>query len=194
MRHPVNLSSAQSFEEPFPHFFVSASIGSALALEALSWLENGAPWKLTVAEFYEQYEFSLRDIDLPASLTCLREHSELSYLSREMSRLFSTSLLEHKVDITAHKLISGQRIRIHNDYIPGQETHRLLVQLNRGWCEKSGGLLLLFDGPSPDNLSRIVRPFHQSALGFAISSRSQHAVAPVTDGERYTLVYSFYAG
>ncbi len=97
------------------------------------------------------------------------------------------------MDVTVHKLVKSQRIRIHNDYIPGQETHRLLIQLNRGWTDEQGGMLMLFGSPRPEDVRRIVSPIHGTSLGFAISSDSHHAVSAVYSGERHTLVYSFYA-
>jgi Rps23 Pro-64 3,4-dihydroxylase Tpa1-like proline 4-hydroxylase len=193
MQPLISLATARMFEQPFAHFFVATAMESASASTLLSWLESDAPWKLKIADFYEQYEFSLHEADLPAELQRLHQYDELGLLCQEMGRLFNVHLSEDHIDITAHKLVSDQRIRIHNDYIPGQETHRLLIQFNRGWNEDRGGLLLLFSGPSADSLSRVIQPLHQSAVGFAISPRSQHAVAPVRGGERFTLVYSFYA-
>jgi hypothetical protein len=35
--------------------------------------------------------------------------------------------------MSAHKLTAGQTIRIHNDWIRGEETHRVLIQVNDGW-------------------------------------------------------------
>ncbi len=159
--------------------------------QLLEWFEKAAPWRLKIASFYEQYEFSLLDAGLPTEFATLCHADTLSYLRREMEGLFQTKLAG-PVDITAHKLVPGQRIRIHNDFIPGRETHRLLLQLNRAWSEDCGGMLLLFRRPEPESLSRMIRPSSSSALGFAISPDSYHAVSTVHKGWRYTLVYSFY--
>jgi hypothetical protein len=86
--------------------------------------------------------------------------------------------------------VSGQTIRIHNDYIGGEETHWILVQINRGWDDANGGMLMLFDGPRMEDVARVVRPLHASATGFEISPPSFHAVSTIHSGERYTLVYS----
>jgi Rps23 Pro-64 3,4-dihydroxylase Tpa1-like proline 4-hydroxylase len=190
----IDLSSVHPFPEPFPHAFFPAAVGPDSAVEILSWFENGAPWKLTTTEFYEQYEFSVQEVVVPRPLEFLKAQDTLGYICGEMDRLFRTTVDADHVDITVHKLIPGQRIRIHNDYIHGQETHRLLIQLNRGWCEEYGGMLLLFKGPSAADLMSVVRPFSRTAFAFAISPYSQHAVAPVLGGERFTLVYSFYGG
>jgi Rps23 Pro-64 3,4-dihydroxylase Tpa1-like proline 4-hydroxylase len=91
-----------------------------------------------------------------------------------------------------HKLAPGQRIRIHNDYIAGQESHRVLVQLNRGWTDDNGGVLLFFGSEDAGDIRKAFRPLHDSCVAFEISQQSHHAVTPVARGERYTLVYSFY--
>ena len=100
--------------------------------------------------------------------------------------------LANRVEVVAHKLVRGQRIRQHNDFIPGYETHRLTLQLNRGLDEAAGGWFVLFSGPEPSDIHKILLPRHNSALGFAISQSSFHAVSPLARSERYTLVFSFY--
>jgi Rps23 Pro-64 3,4-dihydroxylase Tpa1-like proline 4-hydroxylase len=106
--------------------------------------------------------------------------------------LFSVKL-NSEVVLTAHKLIAGHTIRLHNDFVPERETHRLLIQFNREWQDENGGFLLFFNSPAPEDINRIIRPVHNSSVGFAISPKSNHAVSTVNNGERYTLVYSFYA-
>ena len=51
---------------------------------------------------------------------------------------------------------------------------------------------MFFAGPEPESINKVVEPKNGSVQAFAISSRSYHAVSTVHDGERYTLVYSFY--
>jgi Rps23 Pro-64 3,4-dihydroxylase Tpa1-like proline 4-hydroxylase len=157
----------------------------------LSWLETSAPWHLTVQDFYEQYEFSLLDVQLPSHLSFLASAETLGSLRSSVETLLGAELGD-RIDATVHKLVPGQRIRVHNDFIPGQETHRILIQLNRGWEEESGGILMLFTGENPKTLTRLIVPKNCSAFGFAISPRSYHAVSTVHSGERFTLVYSFY--
>jgi hypothetical protein len=191
MHTPIDLSNTAVYAKPFPHFHVSCAMSAAFTEELLAWFEQCAPWRLKVARFYEQYEFSLLDHGLPTEFAPLCNVDTLSYLRREIGTLFQTNLAD-PVDVTAHQLIPGQRIRIHNDYIPGRETHRLLLQLNRDWSEDCGGMLLLFQRPEPEAVSRMIRPVSRSALGFAISPDSHHAVSTVYKGQRFTLVYSFY--
>ncbi|QHN05363.1 2OG-Fe(II) oxygenase [Granulicella sp. WH15] len=101
--------------------------------------------------------------------------------------------MKPQIDITAHKLNRTQKIRIHNDARPDGETHRFLIQLNRGWSDENGGMLMLFRGPEVETLEDVILPTSRSAFGFEISPASYHAVSQVHQGDRYTLVFSFYA-
>jgi Rps23 Pro-64 3,4-dihydroxylase Tpa1-like proline 4-hydroxylase len=185
------LSSVETFSKPFPYLFSPEAFSRDVSLEILDWLENIAPWKLVETNFYEQYEFSFDDVQLPAQLSFLQDDDFLDELKASIESLFQASL-SNRIDLTAHKLVPGQRIRIHNDFIPGQETHRLLIQLNRSWTEDDGGFLLLFNSSDPADVHKTFRPFHNSIVGLAITPNSYHAVSTIHGGERFTLVYSFY--
>lgn len=176
---------------PFPHFVVRDALGFEKSLSLLSWLETDAPWRLKIATFYQQHEFSFSDVVLPSAIQPLFSASSVEGLKVLVADSFSAKLAPRH-DITAHKLVLGQRIRIHNDYIAGQESHRVLVQLNRDWTEENGGALLFFDSDNASDISKGFLPLHDSCVAFEISPKSHHAVTPVVRGERYTLVYSFY--
>jgi Rps23 Pro-64 3,4-dihydroxylase Tpa1-like proline 4-hydroxylase len=189
---PLDLSGAVSRSEPFPCFTVAEAVPPNLEQALLTWFESEAPWRLTVMDFYEQYEFDFQDVDLPVFLKPLFSEDVLRELRQSVGALLGASL-KPPIEITAHKLNRSQRIRIHNDSRPNGETHRLLVQLNRGWDEANGGLLMLFRGPQVETLDDFIAPTTRSAFGFEISPRSYHAVSQVHQGDRYTLVFSFYA-
>lgn len=189
---PIDLSSASIINHPFPHFAINNAVSLRHQDEFLTWLERDAPWKLIETDFYEQYEFSLLQPDLPVLTDSFAGPNVVQYLSQCVSSIFNTSL-QKRVEITVHKLVQNQTIRIHNDYIPGEETHRVLVQLNRGWNESLGGQLMLFSGPEPEHIYDIIQPCSGSAQGFEISRHSYHAVSTVHGGERFTIVYSFFA-
>jgi Rps23 Pro-64 3,4-dihydroxylase Tpa1-like proline 4-hydroxylase len=143
-------------------------------------------------DFYEQYEFDFKDVSLPENLKHLFSERTLDQLRENVGALLGASL-KPQIDITAHKLNRTQKIRIHNDARPDGETHRLLIQLNRDWVDANGGLLMLFRGPEVEMLDDIIPPTSRSAFGFEISNASYHAVSQVYQGDRYTLVFSFYA-
>jgi Rps23 Pro-64 3,4-dihydroxylase Tpa1-like proline 4-hydroxylase len=194
MNHVVALplTSLEVFSQPFPYFTATQVFGDALSSSILDWLETEAPWKLVETDFYEQYEFSLYDALRPSHLEFITAPRFLEKLRSTTEHIFGVRLRE-KPDCTAHKLLPGQRIRIHNDFLPGQETHRVLVQLNRGWNEDQGGFLMFFNSEDPSDVHRVFPPVHNSVVGFAISPASNHAVSTIHGGGRFTLVFSFYA-
>jgi len=190
--NPLDLSEAVVRPKPFPHFTVAQVFSEESEQALLTWLESEAPWRLAVMDFYEQYEFDFKDINLPEKLKPFFSESTLADLRDRVGALLGASL-KRTMDITAHKLNRAQRIRIHNDSRPDGETHRFLIQLNRGWNEANGGLLMLFRGPEVETLDEIISPTSRSAFGFEISNCSYHAVSQVHQGDRYTIVFSFYA-
>lgn len=187
------ISSVSLENEPFEHFLIPSAMDEMLQSKCLDWLELNAPWNLTETDFYEQYEFSLIGIELPPSISFLSSKVTLDALRKSLSNIFGVQF-SSSVEITAHKLVKGQTIRIHNDYIEGAETHRVLLQLNRGWPEENGGYLMLFSEPEPalEYEPKCINPKSGSIQGFAISPRSHHAVSTIHGGERFTIVYSFF--
>lgn len=186
------LLEAQTRVAPFAHATHAAPLSSDLCDAALAWMETIAPWRLRVASFYEQWELHLDSQALPTELQPLLANETVETLQRLMLAPIAEVPLR-LTEVTAHKLVPGQTIRIHNDHRPSGESYRLLVQLNRGWADEQGGLLLLFGSAAADDVRRILRPTHRSAMAFAISPHSFHAVSTIQRGERYTLVYSFQA-
>jgi Rps23 Pro-64 3,4-dihydroxylase Tpa1-like proline 4-hydroxylase len=175
---------------PFSHSVVNQILESTFAEQTLQWLEDEAPWRLRVESFYEQYELNLHQVRLPLDLRSLVDSKTINCLKdRMLGSLTQDSMA--LVEANAHKLISNQTIKIHNDFIEGAETYRILIQLNRGWNDENGGFLVLFSGPNAAEVARIIRPIHRSAVAFEISPASFHAVSTIRSGTRYTLVYSF---
>ena len=192
MRPVVDLSGARLETDPFPFSVVPDVLCNSIEQTTLSWFEQAAPWSLTEESFYSQHEFDMRDVELPSDIAQLAADTTLATMRELTSELFHRRL-GTTVDMTAHRLTAGQRIRIHDDYLEGGETHRLIVQLNRGWTAGDGGHLLLFGGREPEDVRVILAPVSKQALLFEISHLSHHAVTEVVRGERYSIVYSFHA-
>ena len=187
---PPDFSGTQDRAGPFPHFRVPDLLSKRTADAVLDWLDTGAPWALRIADFYEQHEFSLIGMTLPVTVSPLASRDFVAAVGRELSTRLKAPALT-LVDICAHRLVQGQTIRIHNDDIGEEETHRLVVQLNRGWTAEQGGLLMLFADNDPESVTDVILPSHRSAFGFEISARSFHAVSTIHAGSRDTLVYTF---
>lgn len=170
------------FEECF-----SDDVGDAI----LDWLEEAAPWHVTRTDFYEQSEFSCWDSHSPVA-TFLTSDVVLAPVRTAMTSVFRKSF-EENVSVVCHRLLPPQKIGIHNDFLVGEETHRMVIQLNRGLTDDDGGILMLFNSEDPSDIHRLLRPTHRSGFAFEISSTSHHAVSQVHGGERYSLIYSFRA-
>ena len=192
MRPVVDLSSARLETDPFPFSVVPKVLRNDVEQATLSWFERAAPWNLTEESFYSQHEFDMRNIELPSDIAQLATDMTFAAMRELISELFQRRL-RTTVDMIAHRLTAGQRIRIHDDYLEGGETHRLILQLNRGWAAGDGGHLLLFGGREPEDVRVVLAPASKQALIFEISHRSHHAVSEVVRGERYSIVYSFHA-
>lgn len=188
----INLATAAVSSEPFSFFVAVDALDDELASSALAWCEALAPWSLVVAEFYEQYELDLSDATIPADMEPLRSATTLSALRHRVGVLLGL-ILTGPVEITLHRLVSGQRIRTHDDQLPGGPIARAIIQLNRGWHVDDGGLLLFFPSAEAEKPDRVLAPVHRSAAGFEISPCSHHAVSLVREGQRFTVVYSFHA-
>ena len=177
---------------PFCHLVLERVFLATVADRLLAWLEREPPWRLVETDFYEQHEFSLLDTELPTPLAHLVEPAGLEVVRSFIEEEFGCRLTD-RVDLVAHKLLPGQRIAIHNDYLVGEDTHRLTIQLNRGLSDEDGGFFVLFNSFDPADIYRIFRPLNNTAIAFQISTKSHHAVSRLRGGERYTLVYSFHA-
>ncbi len=188
-----NKASTLDFKNaPFRYFLIQRCLDHGFEQAILEWFDCDAPWQLAETDFYEQFEFSILHVSLPPALVPLIEARSLSALRKTMGTLFNRKF-SNRITVLAHKLVPGQRIAIHNDHLEGHETHRLTIQINRGLQDHDGGYFVLFNTSDPSDIHRILRPISGSALGFEIGENSNHAVSKLHGGQRYTLVYSFYA-
>ena len=185
-------NSVEFFGHPFRYFIARRCLSKGIEQILLDWFESAAPWQLVETDFYEQYEFNMLDVDLPEPVSPLTSPVNLFDLRHSVATIFDVAL-DDQVTLMAHKLVPGQRISIHNDFLGGEnETHRLTVQLNRGLTDGDGGLFVLFNSFDANDIHRVIRPITGSCVGFEITNNSNHAVSKLHRGERYTLVYSFH--
>lgn len=182
-----SFAFARSYEQPFSHAWIPRMFPEGGNDAIWRWLESDLPWRYTQTGFYEQFEFSLRDIEPPREIGFVASESTLAAIGDWLKETFDAQQVE-PVDVVAHLLLPGYRIGIHNDHLPDGETYRLLLQLGQ---DVEGGETMLFEHMTPESIRRIVRPVHGSALALAISPRSFHAVSRVQQGRRFTIVYSF---
>jgi hypothetical protein len=186
------LPTVECRTDPYPFFTASPALEPELAEALLAWLETGAEWHLHRGAFYEQWECDLLRAELPARCRALVSPESLAGLVTRIGTVFQ-SILSRRVTVIAHRLVGGQAIGVHNDDPdPGYETHRLVIQLNRGPASGGGGELLVHRTKDPADVVLRVEPTHNTAFGFSMSARSYHSVTAVHDWTRYTIVFSFW--
>ncbi|MFM9951816.1 MAG: cyclophane-containing peptide 2OG-Fe(II) oxygenase YhhC [Saprospiraceae bacterium] len=188
----INLSSSICTDHPFPHFSSALVFQNDVDSQLFDWFENTNSWSLTNAEFYDQYEFSFFNTEIPTHLQCIISAQTINTIQEKLKSVFDVKHFE-LVGVTAHKLVHDQRIGIHNDFIGEEETHRLVIHINPNWQDENGGLLVLFNSDKAEDITKIIKPVNNSALGFEISQRSNHAVSKVYNFTRYSIVYTFAA-
>lgn len=186
----LELESWKATDAPFRYATFERCLSPETGEQILSWLETDAPWSLTQTDFYEQHEFSCWDSPAPIA-TFLTSDTVLTVVRNTMTAIFDTPY-DNDVNVVFHRLIPPQRIGIHND-LAGEETHRLIIQLNRGMTDGDGGVLMLFNSDNPADIHKLLRPLNLSGFAFEISAASHHAVSQVHGSARYTLIYSLRA-
>lgn len=188
----LNFEHSDIQELPFKHCAIDDILNNGLEYIIHDWFERTAEWRLTEMDFYTQFEFSLFDVQLPEELSCLVSEDTLEQIKSEFCKIFGLPNYEI-VGITAHKLVGGHKIGVHNDFIGNEETHRLLIQINPEWLDDNGGFLMLFNSQDYQDLNKIVRPLLNTGFGFEITDKSYHAVSTVYNYSRYTIVYTLRA-
>jgi Rps23 Pro-64 3,4-dihydroxylase Tpa1-like proline 4-hydroxylase len=186
----ISLSEIEVEKQPFPHFTSPNAFCGDTALKIYDWLEHFHIWTLTKTDFYDQYEFNLLIEPIPETFQFLREDATIQVFVNRLKDVFKLPSFK-LVGASVHKLVTGQRIAIHNDYINEEETHRLVIHFNPKWKQENGGFLMLFNSLNVEDLSKVIEPLNNLVFGFEISKVSHHAVSKIYDFSRYTIVYTF---
>ena len=180
----------ESRNKPFKYCAFADVFSSQSADGLLASLESSDGWHLAEKPFYQQYELSLCDAffdDVPKLITV----DDVESAFKSVEQAFGISV-QRRVEVVAHRMVAGQGIGLHNDSVPGWETHRLTVTLNRGFEDRNGGHLVFFNAHDPKDIHCVFRPIHNSAVAFELTPHSYHAVSEVTGGIRHSVVFSFW--
>jgi hypothetical protein len=174
---------------PYPHIVSPRFYTERFAEILLTWLESEPTWRLKDTPHYAQYEFGFSEFKRCTQIQGLWDGAVLARMRDGVGRAFGIPVSSH-INISAHKCIPGQHAYIHTDKVPG-ETHRIVVQLNRGRADNSGGNLILLTGPKPADMDVVFKQISNSAVGFGLGTKSYHAVGRVHTGTRFTVIYTF---
>lgn len=188
----IDSRNIQTKTSPYKYCFTTQFVDMLQSADILNWLKEAA-WELTVTDFYSQYEFRLDKTNTPNHLHYLFSKETFYTLKKFMQDRFGCQFQDNCY-VVAHKLIDGQLIKIHNDYLADEidiETHRLIIQFNDNWSEDYGGFLMTFNSYNPTDIDQIFLPEHRSMFAFEISQNSYHAVSQIHNSHRYTLIYNF---
>lgn len=176
---------------PYAHIVSPQFYTDAFARILLDWLEAQQDWHLKEGILFEQYELGFSRFTHCKEIEALWDGAVLARLRDAVTAAIGQPV-SGRINIHAHKLVPGQFTNIHTDMIP-EETHRLVVQLNRGRADDSGGNLMLLTGSRPADISVVFKQSSNSAVGFKLGAESFHAVGRVKEGTRFTVIYTFLA-
>lgn len=203
----INLESIEFNDKPYVSWSAKQPFSRELSNIILAFLESQNNWKLTNRGYIWQL-----------TPDYLEQSKELSFLvSTEFHKTLvkiAESIYQKKfkanVDIMVNKLVGGDGLMIHNDINPENDrhksrikSHRINFVFGRDWQEENGGVFATFrmplssslnEKPSPPShkdVAQVYLPHHNSCFGFEISPISYHAITPIQNYTRYSLVYSF---
>lgn len=189
------LGGARLTPMPFPHVAVQEIFDQRTADALLGWMEQDAPWAFRDHRWYLQDGCKGVADQLRATPAAAAGAPETFQTIRgHLERLFRRKLSDSRFELNASRMLPGHRIDPHNDRPHDDtETHRLIVNLNRGFDDDHGGHLILFAPENPADTAVVLRPLHNSASAIEFSARSWHCVDEIRGGARYALLYSFWA-
>jgi hypothetical protein len=174
---------------PYPHIVSPQFYTERFAETLLTWLESDPGWRLKEAALFQQYELGFSKFKHCTEIQGLWDGAVLARMRDRVSHAFGVPV-SGRINISAHMLMPNQHASIHTDNEPG-ETHRLVVQLNRGRAPDSGGNLTLLAGPTPGDVAVVFKQTSNSAIGFGLGPASHHAIGRVRTGARFTVIYTF---
>ena len=123
-----------------------------------------------------------------ADITARLDPMWLRALTRRMAELTGLELAD-RAQVTVQRMEPGDHVGVHSDRpLLGYEAARLVLQLDRDWAPRDGGLFRAFDGEAPI-LER--HPRRNTAIGLGLSDASLHEVT-ATQRTRRSVVFNFW--
>jgi hypothetical protein len=190
----AGLAAAAVRDYPFPHLVVDDLFDRDDADRLLEWLETSAEWWMQERDFYLHESCDNLEACAASERGAAISKAARRELAAVLGDIFGIELDGDNATIAAHRMTPGQGVGIHTDDPSlGTEALRLVVTLQRGdFQDADGGHLLLFSDHDVEAVTNIIRPLHNCAVAFPLSSESLHAVNDVTAGIRYSIVLGFW--
>lgn len=190
----LEASTRFNCARPYRHIVLQNFLKQEKA-EALQFaVSRQQSWERKTTSWYSQDSTSLNATTL-SSDPVVKDFQRL-ILGDTFCRWVSHMVDDHNLErpeAVLHRLRGGDRIEVHNDYIPVDgERLRCLLHLGSSDSEQDGGQFVIYKDEDGQNPIQYVPPAYNSLLIFAIGPTSYHAVTPVKSGPRFTAVVSFY--
>jgi hypothetical protein len=174
---------------PYDHIVSPRFYTETFAETLLGWLEARQDWHQRAGILFDLHELGFSHFRGCKEIEGIWDGAVLARLRDAVTRAIGTPV-SSRINIHAHRMVADQFTNIHTDMIP-EETHRVVVQLNRGRADDSGGNLMLLTGARPADMSVVFKQASNSAIGFKLGAESFHAVGRVKTGTRFTIIYTF---
>jgi hypothetical protein len=101
--------------------------------------------------------------------------------------------LAPEMEVVAQRMDPGDYSGFHNDSPRlGWETHRLNLYLNDDWNVARGGRFQIASTMSGEPVSGFIEPTLGAVMAFEACPNSYHAIEPVREGERYSILYMLW--
>lgn len=115
MVNDIVFKGISSFNYPYKHIFVQELFSKGYAEKLLAWLESTNQFVPVEDTFYKQSMLPINHETLPKELSTILSNENKMKIKSIVEKAFDTTFHSNYV-ITAHKILKGEGIDIHNDY------------------------------------------------------------------------------
>ena len=184
------LGRAEVFAEPFPYLLSAPFVPGADYAGIVEWIRSFSDWTPRSGPFYQYHDARPLQHDPPAAFRALITPPVTDLLAERLRHYFKVPIGRLNT-VVLIRYMDGDGVGLHNDFDEADdESHRIVVHFHARE-QGRGGELVLFRTRDESDIATIITPITNRAMAFCISETSYHGVADVTDGERFTLSYSF---
>lgn len=175
-------------EVPFGHLVLENILTAELCSNLVELLETFF-WKESQESFFKiQKLLDSADAKLLSGL--LRDAAEPS-IKAELENALRVGL-RAPAHFGVQKYVQGNGIGPHTD--SNVKAARFVLNLNRGWIPRDGGIWLLSDNNQLLPEPQFVAPINNSGFGFVPGENTYHALSERNSSEAYAIIFEFPLG